>query len=654
MDHTISTSIEKRKFPRLYQQMPISILDNVLIINKSTCKDISEGGLCLEVELNELNEKAIWAINSNDTKIDIELSLANGHDNKIKATAIIKWNKPLPPEDFKRFDLGLEFTELDAATKNRLSAYITERLNVKKQILPGLHNCTLLIDEEEVDTGVYEYFPYANKMVLDPFGTLRKIKQLNNGTVPEEYKDYIYARYCVGNSYLNQKAIESAYRASKKIASLSISTRKKILEDIHELLLAHKEKLIEIFIVEGHPRKLAEWEFLGMETAYRQATLNFYASETWKEMVKGGKESIYIVRKPDGVVCLNPPRNAPTSNSLLAAFTYLAGNVLIVKPPLKCPLSTIYLWKNVIWEALKRNNAPKGSLNIITGNSNQIMDEWLTSPYVNDIIYFGDSQKGLEIGNKCWINNKKAVLELSGNDMMLVWEDADVDKAASALIDGFLGSTQICMVPKKALVHENIYDSFLAKFIEETKKLKIGPPSDPETYFSPVMKMKEFFDFLDNAKKMGAKVVYGGIRIDHNGTPSDHGAYIKPTILQIDNIIEAKNMKCIQEENFFPLMPIVKISGKSNDEIFQEMIDMVDNNKYGLRCSVWVKSNNYIDKFIHEINNSGLLRINSKHVGFSFYISTHGGTGKSGGPYGEMNYIWQRTAHLQGISITHL
>lgn len=652
METSQSSILEKRKFPRLESCLPAVIKHDQIRTKNSTCRNISEGGICLEVELEDMNERALWVIRSKETKIDIEISIVDGHD-KIKAIAIVKWNKEIPFYETRRFNLGLEFVEIDTPSRNRILTFITERLPKKKEILPGIHQFTLLIDEEEVDSGIYEYYPYTNKMVVDPFGTLRKIKQLQNGEVPADYKDYIFARYCVGNLYLNQKAIESAYKASKFFADLPISIRKKIMEDIHELLLVHKERLIEIFIVEGHPRKLAEWEFLGMETAYRQATLNYYAQEIWKDMVRGGKESIYIVRKPDGVVCVNPPRNAPTANSLLAAFAYLAGNVLIVKPPLKNPLSTIYLWKNVIWEALKHNKTPRGSLNIILGNSNHIMEEWLANPYVKDIVFFGDSDKGLEIGARCWANNKKAILELSGNDMLLVWEDADIDKAASALLDGFLGSTQICMVPKKALVHEKVYDIFLEKFIEETSKLKIGPPSDPETYLSPVMKTKEFFEFLADAKENGAQVAYGGVRINHNGIPDNRGAYIAPTVLRIDDLNDAKRMKCIIGENFFPMIPILKVSGESNEDIFNKMVDMVDSNKYGLRCSVWVKSNQYINNFIHKINNSGLLRLNSKHVGFSFYISTHGGTGRSGGPYGEMNYVWQRTSHLQGISITH-
>ena len=89
-----------------------------------------------------------------------------------------------------------------------------------------------------------------------------------------------------------------------------------------------------------------------------------------------------------------------------------------------------------------------------------------------------------------------------------------------------------------------------------------------------------------------------------------------------------------------------------DDIIFSKMIDISEKNEYGLRISAWITSKKYIDRFIMEVDNSGLLIINSRHIGFSLYIATHGGTKKSGGPLGEMNYIWARSSHLQGVSVT--
>jgi acyl-CoA reductase-like NAD-dependent aldehyde dehydrogenase len=377
----------------------------------------------------------------------------------------------------------------------------------------------------------------------------------------------------------------------------------------------------------------------------------------WKQVGCNRNETIYWARKPDGVVTVSPPKNASASNSLTAAFVFLGGNTLIVKPPLRAPIATIFLWKEIVNKALEDNKAPAGTLNIILGNSKHITDQWIGSPKVNDIYMFGDSKMGLEIGRRCYEVGKKPILELSGNDSLFVWKECDVNGAVESSIDAFLGSTQICMVPKTIVVHQDIYDTYIEKLLERISQLKYGLPSDDETYFTPVIKVDDFFIFLEDAKLKGASVLCGGNRVDHTGAIDNRGAYVQPTVVSIENYEKALEMLCVREENFFPLLPVMKISsdkqGKQADEdIFNKMIAFARLNEYGLRASAWVSSFYYTRQFIKHLDNSGLLRINSRHVNFSSFLSTHGGTGKSGGPFGEMSYIWQKTTHLQGISLT--
>jgi acyl-CoA reductase-like NAD-dependent aldehyde dehydrogenase len=511
---------------------------------------------------------------------------------------------------------------------------------------------TLLIDGHDLDTGIYNYFPYTDQVLKDFRATYKIINTLKKGIDVPDSDDYIYAKYCVGDDEVNKKAIESAYKASQKFRYFPVSKRKKILNDMHRNLLEKKDDLLKLFVTEGHPRRLAEWEFSGMEKGCRSETVNFYKDELWTEVGKKGNETMYLARKPDGVVCVSPPKNAPCSNSLTASYVLLGGNTLIVKPPLHAPLSTIYMWKEIVWKAAKDNGAPDGTINIVVGNSKKITDEWIRSPLVNDIIYFGTSEKGLEIGKRIYLAGKKPILELSGNDMMLIWRDADMENAISSLLDAFLGSTQICMVPKAAIVHESIYDKFLERFLIELKKMKVGLPSDSRTCLTPVIMMKEFGEFLKDALGKGARLVQGGERVDYKGNKDDKGAFIVPAVLSIEDSERAVEMDVVKEENFFPLLPLVRVKGVSDEDIFKKMINIANSNEYGLRTSIWVKSSLYIRKFIRQMHNSGLLRINSRHVDFSLYLSTHGGTGKTGGPYGEMNYIWQKTTHLQGISLT--
>ncbi len=116
-------------------------------------------------------------------------------------------------------------------------------------------------------------------------------------------------------------------------------------------------------------------------------------------------------------------------------------------------------------------------------------------------------------------------------------------------------------------------------------------------------------------------------------------------------------MKIIKEENFFPVIPLIKIKSCKEDkkekdkEIFDKMLEIADKNEYGLRASVWVKSVRYKKQFIKCIDNCAMLRINSRHVDFSFWIPAQGGVRKTGGPYGEASFLIQKITHLQGISV---
>ncbi|MCR4662943.1 MAG: aldehyde dehydrogenase family protein [Endomicrobiaceae bacterium] len=514
----------------------------------------------------------------------------------------------------------------------------------------------LFVDGKDIDTGKYEYFPYSDMAISDFKKTYQTVTDLKKGKKTEDADKYIYARYCIGDNELNKKAIDAAYKASKIMRNVPVSKRKKIIRDIHKNLVANKENIIKLLAIEGHPKKLAQWEYECMDYALCKSNSDMFKDNIFKQAGNIENETVYLVRKPDGVVVLVPPKNASASNSISAAYCFLAGNSVIVKAPLKAPVATIFVWKNIIGKALKDNNAPDGVMNIITGNSKTIMDEWIENPKVNDIFFFGESQNGLEISKRAHNNNKKTILELSGNDNMFVWRDCDVEGAANSALDAFLGSTQICMLPKNIIVHEKIYEEFKEKFLEKISGLEFGLPSNENTYFTPVVKMKQCQDFLDDALSKGAKLLCGGNRADYNGTVNDKGIYFQPTVIEIEtDNPEIFNMKIIKEENFFPVIPLIKVNKKkksvTDKEIFGKMLDIANKNEYGLRASAWVKSSFYTKQFIKHIDNCALLRINSRHIDFSLYLPAQGGVGKTGGPYGEASYLIQKITHLQGVSL---
>ena len=419
---------------------------------------------------------------------------------------------------------------------------------------------SLFVDGKDVDTGKYEYFPYADKAISNFKKTYKIISDLKKGKIPQESDEYIFAKYCIGDDDLNDKAIEAAYKASKIMKDIPLSKREKIIYDIGTLFKGNKEKILKLLILEGHPKKLAEWEINSLDNIFCKETVKNYKKSLFESVTANGRENLFLIRKPDGVVALVPPKNAPASNSVCAVYCFLAANALIIKAPLKMPISTIFIWKKIVARALKQNGAPDGIMNIITGNSKTITDKWLQNPKVNDIFFFGESEKGLEIAKRAFENNKKAILELSGNDDMFVWRDGNIEAAADSAADAFLGSTQICMLPKNIIVHENIYDNFIEKFLFKIKTLKFGLPSDEMTCFSPVVRIKDCRDFLCDALDKGAKLLCGGKKVDFNGIPDENGTYFQPTVVEIESDNpELFNMKLVKEENFFPVIPVIKI-----------------------------------------------------------------------------------------------
>lgn len=561
--------------------------------------------------------------------------------------------------------MGVQFLDLDAQALEHLEAYLKKAaapqvLLAMKTSAPFQADAKLFIGGRDVDTGVYGYMPDASHLIRDYRGTMRVLERVNAGEPAEAHGDVIYGRYCIGSSEHNQLAMEAAYKASRTFRHFPLDKRRAMMDSVRRLLLARRDELLDLMIAEGHARELAAWEYDGMCKAYDPDTLDFYHHSLARKIATLPDRDAYIVRRPDGVVAVSPPAGAPTSAAIIAGFALFGGNTLVVKPPVRLPLSCTFLWREIFNEAAKMHGAPDGVINVVTGNSTLFVQEWIQSEYVNDIFFFGPSHLGLEIGKRAYEHGKKPILELSGNDMMMVWKDADLEESIRALIDGFLGSTQVCMATKKALVHEEVYPEFLRRFVEEAKKLRPGLPREEGVHLSPANKIQEFYDCLKDAVAKGARMVCGGRQLNHLGDEDPEGCFIEPTVVAIDELEQSLTMKCVLEETVFALIPVIKVAADSqsteadgDSDIFSKMMAVLDNNDYGLRASVWVKSDVYRDKFIERACNGGTLTINARHSDSNKFLAVRGGVKKSGGPFGEMNYIWEKTTYAHGIFVRH-
>lgn len=508
----------------------------------------------------------------------------------------------------------------------------------------------LLIDGTEREGQGWNYTVRASALIADPAGafTLKRDLELGNRSA-EDAPPEVVGRCAWGEERDGAEALEAAARARREYGRMPLDTRRAILTEFANTMRARGDEMAEILVCEGHPRRLAEWEVRGIIDGTSPESVEWcfeqMRSEAWF-----GQRRVVVSRKPDGVVCLNPPQNAAGSNSALGMMALAAGNALVVKAPRSTPLSVMFLYHEIVAPILERHGAPPGTLNIVSGDTRRILKQWLASPLVDDVMFFGDSVIGLKFGADCVSAGKKAVLELSGNDGIVVWKDADLDAAAAAVCECFYGSSQICMVPKYAVAHPEIADELLERVLERVRRIRPGFPEDREVVLSPVLKADRFFDYLAEAQQDGATVLCGGNRVDVHGEPSAMGLFLEPTVIRVDGLEDARRLSCVREETFFPMLPVVVPEGNGVG-LLDRVIDFLNANPYGLRNSLWADDEQVVARFVDEVHNAGLIKVNESHIGFAPVLATHGGTGRTGGPYGELHYPILRTSHLQGAAV---
>jgi acyl-CoA reductase-like NAD-dependent aldehyde dehydrogenase len=509
----------------------------------------------------------------------------------------------------------------------------------------------LHVGGEDRDGVGWRYVMSADAMIANPRKSFAVKRALELGReVQADDLTLVAGRCAFGEDQDNLDALQAAAQASRQLRLVPLATRREIGYSMHAQIDEHAGEIIEVLVAEGHPRRLAEWEVDGMLQATSRPSVD-WAFEQISQTFEDGERRMLLTRKPDGVVCINPPQNAAGANSALGIMALLAGNALVVKAPKTAPLGVMHFFREIILPVLQQHGAPPGTLNIISGYSKRILNTWLQSPLVNDIMFFGDSTAGLRLGQECVNRGKKPILELAGNDGFLVWRDADLDAAAEALTESFYGSSQICMVPKQAVLHPAIAAEFTSLFLAKVANIKPAYPSDPDAVLSPVLKIDKFYDFLGEARQAGCEVLCGGDRIDVDGERALDGAFVAPTVVQVRGLDAARRLRCVREETFFPLLPLVIAEEQDDAALLEQVLEWMDQNPYGLRNSVWASDPAVIDTFARGLNNGGLLKVNDSHIGFVKYLATHGGTGRTGGPFGELHYPMFRTSHLQGISI---
>lgn len=508
---------------------------------------------------------------------------------------------------------------------------------------------------EDIGSDKYVHVLSVRAMLDDSFQSLRLKRDLDRGTIDPATLEpgVVIGRVAVADDEVNRRALAAAADAAAQWRTFPLRDRFDILARVHEAAKQRKDDLIRMLTLEGHPLELARWEYAGILEATGESAREFLQSQLWRETTTDDGRRRIVRRQPDGVVCVNPPANAPMASALLAALSMASGNAVVVRAPRTAPLGAMYAMRDLIAPLLEEAGAPAGTLNVVCGHPAPLLKMWLDSPHVNDIMYFGSVEPGLKFEQKCVAARKKPILELAGNDSVLVWADADLDHAADAIVEGFFGSGQLCMIPNQVLAHPSIADDLIERVAARAKNMRPGYPDSDEVVLSPVLRHDGFRSFLEDAITKGATLVTGGRGLHLDGTPGDTGFFLEPTVIRVDGLAKAREFDAVREETFFPLIPVVvPEDGTADGELLTALIHFINTNVYGLRNSLWTKDSAVIDRYVSEVVNGGLLKVNESHISFVAPLPSHGGTGVTGGVFGEANYPVLRTTHLQGVAIS--
>ncbi|GHG49109.1 aldehyde dehydrogenase family protein [Streptomyces griseocarneus] len=509
----------------------------------------------------------------------------------------------------------------------------------------------LYIGGKDVEGDDWVYTVSGRSLLEDVFTSVSLKRALEKDPDSEAAgHPYVVGRCAIAGDAAIDLASEAAAAAAPGWAAVPLDIRMSLGTRFREELLRREDEFLEMLVAEAHPVKLARWELSCLLQIYSEESLGWYRQQMHTEFRHGGRRLI-VRRQPDGVVGFNPPQNAPLPSAALAVLALMAGNAVVVRAPRSIALSTMWLLRDVVAPLLDELGAPAGTLNAVCGNPKQTLDRWVTSPLIDDIFYIGGSEQGLRFEQACVANGKKPILELAGNDGIVVWSDADVKKTAEAITEAFYGSGQICMVPNYVLAHPDVAEALIAEVKEQVKTVRPGYPEDEDVLLSPVRRSERFFALLEQAVDNGGEIVTGGRRTELDGTPSETGVFLEPTVVRVDGMEGARSYDMVRQETFFPLIPVIVAEPGSDEELLERFLHFVNSNEYGLRNSLWTASDEVIDTFVARVVNGGLLKVNDSHIGFLPYLPSHGGTGLTGGAFGEANYPILKTSHVQGVSI---
>ncbi len=349
---------------------------------------------------------------------------------------------------------------------------------------------------------------------------------------------------------------------------------------------------------------------------------------------------MYDQYHPLGIVATISAFNFPVAvwswNAMLAA---VCGNVNIWKPSSKVPLSAIAT-QNIIAEVIKENKLPEGIFSLIIGRGSTIGERMLNDKRIQLISVTGSTKVGKHAGEMIARRFGKAILELGGNNAIIITPEADLNMAMPAIVFGAVGTCgQRCTSTRRLIIHESIYNKVKDSLIKAYKGLKIGDPLDEKNHVGPLIDkdaVNMFKDALVKLEKEGGKVLYGGEVLKGKGYESE--TYIKPVIAEAENDFEI-----VQEETFAPILYLIKYKGE-----VENAIKLHNGVVQGLSSAIFTNNLREAERFLSaEGSDCGIANVNigtsGAEIGGAFGGEKETGGGRESGSDAWKTYMRRQT-----------
>jgi len=349
---------------------------------------------------------------------------------------------------------------------------------------------------------------------------------------------------------------------------------------------------------------------------------------------------MYDQYHPLGIVCTISAFNFPVAvwawNAMLAA---VCGDVNVWKPSSKVPLSAIAC-QNIIKDLLVENNLPEGIFSLIVGKGSTIGEKILNDNRIPLISVTGSTNVGRHAGEVIAKRFGRAILELGGNNAIIMTPDVDLKIALPAVVFGAVGTAgQRCTSTRRLIVHDSIYDKVKDSLVKAYSGLKIGNPLDEKNHVGPLIDkgaVKDFTNALKLVVDEGGKVIYGGTVLD--GEQYKSGSYVVPAIVEAEN-----QYKIVQEETFAPILYLIKYTGD-----VKNAIALQNGVVQGLSSSIFTNNMREAEMFLSaEGSDCGIANVNigtsGAEIGGAFGGEKETGGGRESGSDSWKTYMRRQT-----------